>query len=285
MAETDASPREIVPRPCPCCETFLVAKSSWRWECPGCGFLGSNLPAGSGLGVDGLESLRKHNFRRLLDEIAKSRPLRGSRLLEVGCAEGWFLEEAVRRGMTVSGIEPSERHASIAARKGFDVFVGFFPAAIGGRGQYDLVVFNDVFEHLPSPELAAAACDRILRDGGALVLNLPSSKGVLYTLARALSRLGFHSALDRMWQRGFASPHISYFNAINLRMMIERHTDLRFDRAFPLATIVAEGLRARIEATHGGVSGWVLWLGVRAALPVLRLFPSDIVVCVFRKAP
>ena len=47
----------------------------------------------------------------------------------------------------------------------------------------------------------------------------------------------------------------------------------------------AKGLRERLSCA-GNVSPlslWVQYIAIMCAIPVLRVFPSDIIVCVFRK--
>jgi 2-polyprenyl-3-methyl-5-hydroxy-6-metoxy-1,4-benzoquinol methylase len=213
------------------------------------------------------------------------RDLRGCALLEVGCAEGWFLEEAAHRGMRVRAVEPSGQHAAISRRKGFEVDVGFFPDEPHDSGLFDIIVFNDVFEHLPSPADAIRACERLLLPGGLLVINLPSSSGALYTIARAMNAVGAPTLLDRLWQRGFPSPHISYFNPRNLGGLVTRCTKLQQIDGFRLHTMVTAGLRERIRSSHPSLIGWLLWPCLAASIPVLGLLPPDIVVGVFRKPP
>lgn len=269
---------------CPSCGGPLAPQITWRVRCGTCGFLASNLAAGSGLGIGGLEHLRRLNFRRICDRLARLRNLRGCSLLEVGCAEGWFLEEARARGMSVRAVEPSEAHAMIARAKGFEVDIGFFPEEPRRGGEFDVIAFNDVFEHVPSPQLAIVACERLLRPGGLLVINLPSSAGVMYRAACALNAIGMPSLLDRLWQRGFPSPHISYFSPQNLALLVHRHTSLRHVDSFRLHTMVTNGLHDRIKSSHPGALGMLLWPCLAISIPLLQLLPPDIVAGVFQKA-
>jgi 2-polyprenyl-3-methyl-5-hydroxy-6-metoxy-1,4-benzoquinol methylase len=185
--------------------------------------------------------------------------------------------------MKASAVEPSEAHAAIALGKGFAVTTGFFPERPDRDQSFDLIVFNDVFEHLPSPTVAIAACEGMLRPGGLLVINLPSSSGTLYTIARLLNALGSPSTLVRMWQKDFSSPHISYFNPRTLGALVERCTSLRQVDLFRLDTLVAQGLFARIRSSHSAAPAAIMWLALRLLIPLLRLLPPDIVVGVYRR--
>lgn len=260
-----------------------VARSG-IWTCASCGFQSSELQSGAGTGIDGLEALRRRNFEILLARIENIRPLQGLKLLEVGCAKGWFLKAARQRGAECFGIEPEEANAAMAREEGYHVETAFFPGSASAHGPFDLIVFNDVLEHIPSPDDVMRTTASLLATGGMAVVNLPSSDGVLYRLASLSARMGQDELFWRMWQRGFSSPHISYFNPTNLRMMVERHTPLREVDTFPLKTVSRRGLRDRIRSSHGGPVGEVLFGGMWTLSFVLDYLPPDIHVGVFEKA-
>lgn len=138
---------------CEACGAAMRKKKTWLYRCEACGFFASTLHPAQGTGVPGLEELRRFNFEIMLDRLEEMRPLAGTQILEVGSAWGWFLEAAQRRGAKVQGIEPEAATAELARRHGLDVETGFFPADLRDRGPYDMIIFNDVFEHLPHPSL------------------------------------------------------------------------------------------------------------------------------------
>lgn len=261
----------------------MIAQQEWLFACCSCGFAASTLAAGSGRGIGGLEALRRHNFRNLIAQLRGSYALVGKSLLEVGCAEGWFLEEARRHEMNVSAIEPSAPHAEMASANGFKVISGFFPADLSADVSYDFIVFNDVFEHLPDPISAIKFCADHLRPGGVLVLNLPSNRGIIYRAGTLLARLGKLSTLERLWQKNFPSPHLSYFNPATLTRFVTKQTSLRHVNTFPLDTIAADGLLERIKASHPGIVGRIVYFGLLASLPIFRFLPADIIVGVYEK--
>lgn len=272
------------PRPCPVCAAPSVPVNGWLSRCPACAFEFSSLAPGGGTGIEGLETLRKHNFELLLDRLEERTDLKRGRVLEVGPADGWFLEAAARRGARVRGIEPDPGLARAARERGLEVETGFFPDDLQDRGPYELIVFNDVFEHLPDPAAALRRTVELLAPGGLLALNLPSSGGVLYRLARLLARFGVDAPLERLWQKGLPSPHLSTFDPANLRRLA-RDAGLEPVDAFALRTITRDGLSRRVASTHRGAAGAVLFAGVWLMsfvyAPPLAL--SDIFAGVFRK--
>lgn len=259
--------------------------NSWLFSCRACGFEFSTLTAGGGTGIAGLETLRKLNFERLLDRLERHLPLKDVNTLEVGPADGWFLEAARRRGMRVHAIEPDRALAESARARGFDVETGFFPADLEKTGPYELIVFNDVFEHLPDPAEMFRRTAGLLAPGGLIAINLPSSGGALYRTAKILSRFGLDAPLERLWQKGLPSPHLSTFDPANLRRLAASAAGLESMDAFALRTITREGLSERVGSTHRGLGGAALFAGVwlLSFIYVPPLALSDIFVGVFRK--
>jgi SAM-dependent methyltransferase len=52
-------------------------------------------------------------------------------------------------------------------------------------GELDLIVSNDVFEHVPNPEVAFLECARVLKAGGAMIATIPFHTASDITVTRA----------------------------------------------------------------------------------------------------
>jgi len=268
---------------CPACGHPLRLRTDWLSYCQNCGLHRSTLQAGPGKAFEGLETLRRQNFEIILDRVSKLRPLEGARVLEIGCAKGWFLEAARARGAIPAGVEPVASDAAIARGRGFHVEEGLFPDSPADKGPYDLVVFNDVFEHLPDPASAAKATGDLLSPDGFAIINLPSSEGAIYGLARVLNKLGVHGPFERMWQKGLPSPHLTYFSPGNLRQLVERHSILREVQSFSVASVSRDGLTDRVSGRGVGVPAWLLLPAIWGLSFVLPLLPPDLHVGIFAK--
>ena len=93
------------------------------------------------------------------------------RLLDVGCAAGFFLVEA-QRHYEVKGVEFSEFSSHFAREHfGLDVFTGSLAQARLPSAHFDLITLWDVIEHVPDPDVVLAEAARLLRPGGRLVLT------------------------------------------------------------------------------------------------------------------
>src|SRR5258708_36955492 len=118
----------------------------------------------------GAEPVLRGEFARTVEFIRPRKP-QGC-LLEIGCAYGFFLDEARRAGFEVSGIEPAEAAAAHAGDLGLNVVCGLLSeATLKSLGTLDVIVLLDVIEHLPDPQEALALCSDHLRPAGIIVLT------------------------------------------------------------------------------------------------------------------
>jgi SAM-dependent methyltransferase len=198
------------------------------------------------------------------------------RVLDVGCAHGWFLEQA-QGNYDASGIEPDRDVAKATAARGLHVREGFFPDVLDTDECYDVIVFNDVLEHIPDINATLQACMRHLVPGGLLVINAPNRLGAIYRLSKKLLRLGRSGTFDRMWQFGFPSPHVHYLDTNAILALAERHgfTLLASER---LPSVSISGLYSRIRYSKdvSQLKASLLTLAVAAAIPILTVLPPDI---------
>lgn len=268
-------------------------RHGWLLACPHCGLEASTLEpaiasrARSDVIVEdvrqsGLDAVRRENAQRLLKAISQAGG--AGRLLDVGSGPGFFLDEARRCGFDVTGVEPDSVMAEKSRKSGMHVEHGFFPQALPAESQFDVIVLNDVLEHIPQLEGAFEGFHQHLAEGGLLVLNSPDRNGVLYRLARNLDRMGLTSFLARMWQVGLPSPHVWYFTRQQLRELCEAR-GFSFIANVALLTLSRTGLYDRVSyvRTQGRFLNMVVFALLWAWVPLMRYLPSDIAAVIVRK--
>lgn len=266
----------------------------WHARCPSCAYESAALAGAinrrrEAAAIDenaretGLKALRLQNFAEVVACARQFAPPGGRKLLDVGSAHGWFLEVA-RAHFEVLGVEPDEVIGALAVARGLPVRVGYFPEALREGERFDVIVFNDVLEHIPQVDAALSACFERLRAEGILILNLPSSRGFFYRLSKIMARLGWRAPFERLWQKDLPSPHVHYFRPDNLAQLVAAH-GFALVHSAELPALRAKGLleRLRCAGDIALLSLYAQYLAGLCAIPVLRAFPSDIIVCVFRK--
>ena len=103
-------------------------------------------------------------------------PLRGLRIVDIGCGGGLLSEPLARLGGRVLGIDVADENITVARRHaeetGTEVEYRFLTAeALVAEGlRFDAVVALEVIEHVPSAEAFVATCAQLLAPGGAVAL-------------------------------------------------------------------------------------------------------------------
>lgn len=147
--------------------------------------------------------------RKRLDRI--QRTIRTGRLLDVGCAAGFFVDEAVRRGWDARGIDVSSGMIAWGReRLGLDLVTDLFQRAMHPEAAFDCVTMWDYIEHSIDPAADFAKAAFVLRPGGRLFL----STGDISSLVARLSRRRWHLLTPR--------HHNFYFSPRTLRDYLRR---------------------------------------------------------------
>jgi SAM-dependent methyltransferase len=200
-------------------------------------------------GVTYLED--RENITRIarlrLDLIEQYKP-RG-KLLDVGCAAGFFLDEARRRGWLPKGVEVSQFASEYARQKlGLDVFTGTLEAAGFPSEEFDVVVSYYVLLHLSDPLGLLREVHRILKPGGLLCVAVPNVQSLHFWLNR------------RAWiaERLLLNGYFYEFSPRTLRRLLETanfqtlslRTEGRHSRRPLLAPVVRRLLLGNVLVVH-----------------------------------
>ncbi len=150
----------------------------------------------------------RHEFRRIL--AALTRHVDRGRLVELGCAYGFFLDEA-RVAFEVCGVEISDHARAACADRGHLVVRDATPEFLASRGPFDAAVMLDVLEHMRDPGQTLDDLHAAMRPGAQLVITTGDYGSVL---ARAMGR---------RWRLMTPPQHLWFFSTRTVRALLERH--------------------------------------------------------------
>jgi 2-polyprenyl-6-hydroxyphenyl methylase/3-demethylubiquinone-9 3-methyltransferase len=125
-----------------------------------------------------------------LDYIERLEPLRGKRVLDVGCGGGLLSEGMAARGAQVTGIDMGAAPLSVAKlhlyESGLEIDYRQITAeqmAAEHPGAFDVVTCLEMLEHVPSPDSVIAACARLVKPGGLVVFSTINRNPKAYLFA------------------------------------------------------------------------------------------------------
>lgn len=166
-------------------------------------------------GVQRQRRLRMWEAR--LDRLERRVP-RG-RLLDVGCAEGTFLELARQRGWEVCGTELSAFAAAEASRRlSTEIFCGELCEARYPDRSFDVVTLWHVLEHVRDPGDCLREIRRIIRPGGVLLIAVPNVDDWLMQVAYRVVR----GRPERLFTKKDREIHLTHFSARTIGMYLEK---------------------------------------------------------------
>ncbi|MBP9142967.1 MAG: class I SAM-dependent methyltransferase [Thermoanaerobaculia bacterium] len=216
------------------------------------------------------EPTLRRTFRRLLRSMQRlgmtratggpDTGSRGGRLLEIGCAYGFFLDEARPYFAYRAGTEYSEAGAELARQCADAVHVGGLAALPGvGSGEagerFDTIVLIHTIEHVYDPAALLEGLMEHLAPGGWIVLATPDMGGFWRPL------------LGRFWPFFKTPEHVAFYTAKSLAALLRRAgcsavKRLPYLSYFPLSLVGekltpgGDGKGREERATEAGASAW-----------------------------
>lgn len=168
--------------------------------------------------ADNYKSLIQWSHEHAIDYIKKKFPP-GSRVLDVGCFNGFFVRALVDQGYDAVGVDFNKRAIDYGVKHyGLQQRLRIGGVSSGVRDSYDVVVLFEVLEHLESFESLVEDLVGRLRPGGALIVSVPNA------------RMSWRPPLD------FPPHHLSRFTPLAIRSLLQK-SGLRIDSHLEQASL------------------------------------------------
>jgi len=131
---------------------------------------------------------------------------KGRRLLDVGSAQGVLAQKFGERGFEVTCVEGSAELAALGRDKCREMIVADLDKPLPQlNGQFDVIVYGDILEHLRNPMEVFKGFNRSLRPNGRVIVSVPNFVHLWVRLSLLFGRFEYmdRGILDRTHLRFF----------------------------------------------------------------------------------
>lgn len=134
----------------------------------------------------------------------------GELMLDIGCGSGLSLLEAKAVGADVRGVEADPNVHRIATELGLKIHIGSLLDEPFPGEQFDLVVLNQVIEHMPDPALMLERLRPRLKPGGRMILVFPNVNSLWCRI------------FGKFWINWHVPYHLHHFTRAGFSKMVSR---------------------------------------------------------------
>lgn len=124
-----------------------------------------------------LSPITLKRYQELLQEFEPYR--RNNRILEIGCGQGDFLQEAQKNGWETHGTEFSAQAVEICRKRRIHVYHGKLHPHLFPPEYFDVIISIEVIEHINNPQEEMQYIASFLRKGGLFYCTTPNFNSVL----------------------------------------------------------------------------------------------------------
>jgi len=163
---------------------------------------------------------------RRLNFVRRYAPLEGRRVLDAGCGLGKYVAAFRRFTDAAYGVDLDPEKVAQAAECLPNVQVASVEALPFANGSFDMVLSNEVIEHVSDDRAAVAEAVRVLKPGGRLIIYAPNrlyffeTHGCFWRGRYHFGNIPLVNWLPTCW-RDRLCPHVRVFTTRGLRRLLE----------------------------------------------------------------
>lgn len=133
-------------------------------------------------------------------------------IIEFGSNDGYLLQQFIKKDCKVTGIDPSKNMVDLSKENGVNTIHGFLDnntakKAISENGKAKVIIGNNVFNHIDTPNEAITVIKNILSDDGYFSLEVPYHKDLMEKFL-----------FDTIYHE-----HVSYFSVSSLDFLFRKN--------------------------------------------------------------
>lgn len=212
-------------------ERYLFKNGYWIYRCPSCHLAETDLrkdytkfvkefysegyyegdPTRSAYSDYELDKpLIVKNMEKFLSFIGTRKP--AGTLLDVGCAFGYFVELAAKRGYDAYGFDPSSFAVSKARmiNKPGRIKEGTIAEVAYPKASFDIITMFDVFEHLQDPIQDMKKLSSLLKPDGVIIIATGDTRSMAAKV------------MKRRWTFYIPPQHIFFFHRKNVVTLLAK---------------------------------------------------------------
>jgi 2-polyprenyl-3-methyl-5-hydroxy-6-metoxy-1,4-benzoquinol methylase len=133
------------------------------------------------------------------------------KILDVGCATGYFLEAAQNMAFKPFGVELSDYSSRISKNKFGDetIFCGTLEQCTFPERMFNVIAMSDLIEHVRIPEKTLSRAAELLKDDGVIMIMTPDTKSVS------------NNIMGRKWTH-YKLEHFFYFEHASMNFLANK---------------------------------------------------------------
>ncbi len=156
-----------------------------------------------------METMEKAYFPRVLECVDLKKD---EKILDIGCAFGYFLKLCDRFGCYTCGVDISKyaiERARLQTKASLYVHDIENGLSMFSSGTYDLVVLFDIIEHLNNPTYVMEEVYRVLKMNGNVIITTPNLNAVDRSVKRLLRKgKGWYGFADKTHRHLYTSKSL-----------------------------------------------------------------------------
>lgn len=156
----------------------------------------------------------KHSPHQIIQNLIKKN---GPIILDIGCNTGFLGEQLVRKkNAQVDGIDINEE----ALKKAKSIYRKVFkrnlynPKLDIDEEKYDYIIFSDILEHIPRPDLILKDSKKYLKEDGRIIISLPNIARLEVRVGLLFGRFDYAPGI-------LSQDHLRFFTRKSAMRMIE----------------------------------------------------------------